>query len=230
MVDTDLGGDDLVALAFLLRHPQVHVDAITIAATGLVGCDPGVDLVADLLTALGEDPVEVACGRADPGRDGLAFPEDWRAAAAAGSGLPRSASTLTASSKTAPELIAERADSVAGLVVVALGPMTNLADVASSAPQAYARLARVLAMGGSVDGPMVDGIAEWNAAADPASVQGRARGAGSVDRRPGGCRAGRDAGGAECCGHRTGRGVDGIPEVVGPGGRGRFAGPGCRHR
>ena len=74
VVDTDLGGDDLVALAFLLRHPQVHVDAITIAATGLVGCDPGVDLVADLLTALGEEPVDVACGRAGPGRDGLALP------------------------------------------------------------------------------------------------------------------------------------------------------------
>ena len=60
---------------------------------------------------------------------------------------------------------------MAGLVVVALGPMTNLADVASSAPQAYARLARVLAMGGSVDGPMVDGIAEWNAAADPGAFR-----------------------------------------------------------
>ena len=56
VVDTDLGGDDLVALAFLLRHPSVRVEAVTIAGTGLVGCDPGVDLVADLFDALDEDP------------------------------------------------------------------------------------------------------------------------------------------------------------------------------
>ena len=74
VVDTDLGGDDLVALAFLLRHPSVRVEAVTIAGTGLVGCDPGVDLVADLFTALDEDPVPVACGREEAGPGGAAVP------------------------------------------------------------------------------------------------------------------------------------------------------------
>ena len=90
VVDTDLGGDDLVALAFLLRHPSVRVEAVTIAGTGLVGCDPGVDLVADLFTALDEDPVPVACGREEAGPGGAQLPQDWRVLAATGSGLPRS--------------------------------------------------------------------------------------------------------------------------------------------
>ncbi len=167
VVDTDLGGDDLVALAFLLRHPRVRVEAITIAATGLVGCDPGVDLVGDLFTALEEEPVPVACGRADAGPTALHLPSEWRELAATGTGMPRSSGTFAAVAQSAPELIADLAGHTDGLVVVALGPMTNLADLAAASPAGYAKLAGIHAMAGSVDGPAVDGVAEWNVAADP---------------------------------------------------------------
>jgi hypothetical protein len=68
--------------------------------------------------------------------------------------------------RPAADLIAEFAERADGLVVVALGPLTNLADLAQVRPEDYARLAAVHAMAGSVDGPAVDGVAEWNAAAD----------------------------------------------------------------
>jgi Inosine-uridine preferring nucleoside hydrolase len=74
VVDTDLGGDDLVALAFLLRAPAVDVQAVTVAATGLVGCEPGVRVVAGLFDALQETPRPVACGRATAGPGGAPFP------------------------------------------------------------------------------------------------------------------------------------------------------------
>jgi len=166
VVDTDLGGDDLVALAFLLRHPSVRVEAVTIAGTGLVGCDPGVDLVADLFTALHLDPVPVACGREEAGPGAAQLPQDWRDVAATGSGLPRSDTTLTPVRESAPELIGSLAKEIDGLVVVALGPMTNLADLASARDE-LSRLAGIHAMGGSVGGPLLDGVAEWNVAADP---------------------------------------------------------------
>ena len=165
VVDTDLGGDDLVALAFLLQHPAVRVEAVTVAGTGLVGCDPGVDQVADLLTALDEDPVPVACGREEAA--GRTFPQAWREVAATGTGLPRDDGSLTAATESAPELIGRLAADVDGLQVVELGPMTNLADLAASRPGAFARLEGIHAMGGSVAGPVVDGVAEWNVAADP---------------------------------------------------------------
>ncbi len=168
VVDTDLGGDDLVALAFLLRHPAVDVRAVTVAATGLAGCAAGVRVVAGLLDALQESPVPVACGRPEPGPDGRAFPAEWRAAAEAGSGVrpidgPRE-------DRPADALVAELARTVDGLTLVALGPLTTVADVAAAFPADYARLAGVLAMAGSVEGPLVDGVAEWNAAADPQAV------------------------------------------------------------
>ena len=169
VMDTDLGGDDLVALAFLLRHPAVDVRAVTVAATGLVGCEAGVGVVAGRLDELREPPLPVACGRAAPGAGGRRFPAQWRETAESGTGLrplpgPRD-------DRPAEALIAELARSVDGLTVVALGPLTNVADAAAAFPGDYARLASVHAMAGSVEGPLVDGVAEWNAAADPQALE-----------------------------------------------------------
>lgn len=166
VVDTDLGGDDLVALAFLLRHPDVEVEAVTIAGTGLVGCDPGVDLVADLVRAAGVAPVPVACGREEAGPGGRPFPAQWREYAATGTGLPRAETTFSPTPEPAPQLIARLVDRVEDLQVIALGPLTNLADLAEQSPDAYARLDGVHSMAGALDIPEVDGVAEWNAAAD----------------------------------------------------------------
>jgi hypothetical protein len=71
----------------------------------------------------------------------------------------------------AADLLAEEARAVKGLVLVAIGPMTNVADLADRHPDAYARLRGIHAMAGSVAGPVVDGVAEWNAAADPRALE-----------------------------------------------------------
>ena len=42
VIDTDVGSDDLMAMAYLLANPDVQVDAITVSGTGLVHCDAGV--------------------------------------------------------------------------------------------------------------------------------------------------------------------------------------------
>jgi inosine-uridine nucleoside N-ribohydrolase len=169
VVDTDLAGDDLVALAFVLQRTDVRVEAVTIAGTGLVGCDPGADLVADLFHALREPPVPVACGREDPARE---WPEEWREFYATGTGMVRADGiTIHPREESAPELIAALAASTPGLEVLALGPLTNLGDLARQQPRAYARLAGITSMAGAVDIPAIDGVAEWNAAADPAPFQ-----------------------------------------------------------
>ncbi|MDN4163412.1 nucleoside hydrolase [Nocardioides abyssi] len=173
VVDTDLGGDDLVALAFLLRRPDVRVEAVTVAATGLVGCDAGPDLVADLVAALDVQPVPVGCGRASAGAGGRALPQDWRERAAAGPGLRDAAGPARPAGDAVGLLAraARAARSSGRLTVVALGPATNLADLAAERPAAYARLDAVHLMAGAVESPAVDGVVEWNAAADPAALR-----------------------------------------------------------
>ena len=170
IVDTDLGADDLAALAFLLRHPGVDVRAVTIAATGLVGCDSGPGVLGGLVSALGIAPPPVACGRAVAGPGAHPFPSAWRAAAARGSGVAPEPRAVTTGSESAVELVVRVAQEQPGVVLLALGPVTNVAEVATQHPEAYRRLAAVHAMAGSVAGPVVDGVAEWNAAADPEAL------------------------------------------------------------
>ncbi len=129
-------------------------EAVTIAATGLVGCDPGVDARGGLFEqprgARGAGRVRARHGR--PAAR-AALPAAWRAAAAAGSGLTPVAGAVTPAPEPAPQLIAEHSPGgIEDLVVVALGPMTNLADLATQHADDYARLAAVQAMGGSVAG------------------------------------------------------------------------------
>jgi hypothetical protein len=173
VVDTDLGADDLVAIALLLRHPEVRVEAITVAATGLVGCPQAVDVVADLSAALAIGAPPVACGRAHPGPAGRAMPEPWRQVATQGSGLPRASavarhlSPVVVAPRPAVDELARLARASRGLTVVALGPLTNVADLSTSDPTAFASLTAVHVMGGVLEAPGENGIGEWNAAADP---------------------------------------------------------------
>jgi hypothetical protein len=173
VVDTDLGADDVVALALLLRHPGVRVEAITVAATGLVGCPQAADVVADLAAALVTSMPVLACGRADPGPAGRAMPAQWRARAAKGNGLPRASAEMrhlapvTVSPDPAVTVLARTARATHDLTVVALGPLTNLADLSTSDPKAFASLRGITVMGGVLTAPGENGIGEWNAAADP---------------------------------------------------------------
>ena len=143
------------------------MQAITIPATGLVACEPGVDVVAGLFKTFATDTVPVACGRSAAGPGARAFPTAWRSTAAQGSGMTPLANAVALAGDAAPELIAQLARDSQDLVVVALGPLTNVADAASGR---LLDLAAVHTMAGSIAGPVVDGVAEWNTAADPQAM------------------------------------------------------------
>lgn len=169
VVDTDLAPDDLAALALLLRHPDVRVLAVTVPQTGELDCR-GTGLLGDFFEALEVEPPPVACGTTPRGEDGVMFPPDWGAGALMASGLPRDdvPSDLTPVRTPAATLLARLARRHDDLHVVALAPLTEVAAVLREDPAAYARLDGIITMAGSVDSPShADGVAEWNAGADP---------------------------------------------------------------
>ncbi len=169
LVDTDLAPDDLAALALLVRHPGVEVVAITVPLTGQLGC-VGRGLVTDLFEGLGTPPPPLACGDTARGPDGVAFPQGWTMGAIERSGLAgeHDPTSLTPVASSAAELIARTARDHDHLQVVALGPLTELATVLRRHPAAYARISGITMMAGAVDSASHrDGIAEWNAGADP---------------------------------------------------------------
>jgi purine nucleosidase/pyrimidine-specific ribonucleoside hydrolase len=187
LLDTDPGIDDALALLLALRMPGWRVEAITTVA-GNVPVSVGTRNVARVLGAARPDPVpRVAPGAARPragapvwathvhGDDGLgglgaavdargrpSFPEAPLAAPA----------TSAASTSPAAALIAECARRWPGVLrILALGPLTNLADALDAEPEALRRVASVVWMGGAVVAPgNVTAAAEFNAHADPESA------------------------------------------------------------
>lgn len=179
LVDTDVAPDDLVAIAFLLASPRVDVEAITVSGTGEAHCGAGVDVVLRLLERLDAPRIDVACGRDTPIAGDHAFPDAWRANADDGAGLALPATARQPFAGTAVELIASTADNVNGLRILALGPMTNLADALQSHPDLAQRIESVYAMGGALfvpgnvgfGGPPGNEVAEWNIYVDPTAAQ-----------------------------------------------------------
>lgn len=169
VVDTDLAPDDLAALALLVRAPGVRVVAVTVPRTGELDCR-GTGLLSDFFDALEVDAPPVACGTTPRGDDGVAFPAEWGAGAMTMSGLPRddAPGALEPVRTPAADLVARLARRHDDLQVVALAPLTEVAAVLREHPAAYARIDAVTTMAGSVrTDSHADGVAEWNAGADP---------------------------------------------------------------
>ncbi len=180
LIDTDLGLDDLMAIAFLAREPSVEIRAITVAGTGLVHCAAGTRNLRDLLGALGARPVPIGCGRARPATGGHPFPDPWRAAADDAYGLALAPVAGTEAAGDAATIIRTAVrDAATPPTILALGPLTNLADAIEADPGLAARVVALELMGGAlrVKGNVVpDGsdpgaaVAEWNLYADPSAA------------------------------------------------------------
>ena len=178
IIDTDLDLSDIGALAVLLRDPALDVRAVTIAptGTGVTNCDSARLVMRYVLERFGAATTPFACGRADPGPDGVRFPDDLRGAADTGWGLAIGSPPGGALPADAVTLLARAVNtSPSAPTIVALGPWTNLEDAVTADPSIPDRIAGIHAMGGAVDVPGNATVgdattAEWNFASDPSAV------------------------------------------------------------
>ena len=181
IVDTDVDVSDLAALAVLLRDPRVDVRAVTIAptGTGVTSCASGRLIVQYVLEEFGAGSIPFACGRVDPGPDGVRFPDEWRLEADSGWGMEMPPQPNVGVPEDAATLLTRTVnESPSAPTVVALGPWTNLEDAVTADPTVADRIAAMHAMGGAIDVPgnvivgdlTADHGLEWNLAADPSAV------------------------------------------------------------
>lgn len=150
------------------------------AGTGEAHCPGGMFVIRAVVTMLRADDLPVSCGRASPFADAEPFPDPWRTAADAGSGLSLVSPRFFPDDRPAPDLIvalaAEEAAAGRTLTVLTLGPVTNLADALDQDPTLPGKV-RVVSMLGAIGVPGnvqgQDGLssAEWNAHADPTAVR-----------------------------------------------------------
>jgi purine nucleosidase/pyrimidine-specific ribonucleoside hydrolase len=181
LIDTDPGIDDALALVFAFAVRSWQVVAVTTVA-GNVPVETGTSNLARVLGAVRPDEgPRVGVGAVGPrarplvtamrvhGPDGLGGVSTLRDA---GANLSFPEASLDRHPGGAADLIVACARRWPGdLVIVALGPLTNLAEAVDRDPEAVRRVARVVVMGGAVAvGGNVTAAAEYNVFVDPESA------------------------------------------------------------
>ena len=181
IIDTDAGGDDLMAIAFLLAHPDIRVEAITVV-NGEAHVQAGGRNVLRLLELAGRSDVPVFIGREAPLTGSAEFPAEWRKTSDDLPGVALPEVTRAIESQSAAEYLSKRLSEAAHPVqVLATGPLTNLADAFTRSPRAARTIRQIVIMGGAVhvsgnlgDGGMLktdNSAAEWNIFIDPAAAK-----------------------------------------------------------
>jgi inosine-uridine nucleoside N-ribohydrolase len=177
--DTDMAHEDMFAALFLLSHPNVDVRAIMVAGTGEAHCGPGVSNALGLVALSGHEDIPVACGRETPLAGNHVFPAAWRQAAEDAYGVEIPAGGA-ASDLSAPDLIIDiLQNSNEAISIVAVGPLTNIAEALQKAPEVSAKIQEIYIMGGAVEAKgnvgnsgvnIQNEYAEWNIYIDPVAA------------------------------------------------------------
>lgn len=178
IIDTDPGIDDALALILAIASPELSVEAITTVA-GNVAVSQATRNACLLLDVV--DPhlrPPVAKGAAHPmtrplrtaqhyhGEDGLGELSRFKAE---GGMLRYPEPQQLLSPQSAQALMIERIGAAPGeIVLICIGPLTNLAMAIRTAPAAMAKVKEIVVMGGAIQAPgNVTPAAEFNVHTDP---------------------------------------------------------------
>ena len=152
IVDTDVGFDDFLAIAFLLTQPSVRIEAFTVV-NGICHVSEGARALLLLQEHAGISPaIPVYKGRRKPLRGTNEFPKKWRNQATQviqkmGWGAP----TGKAESIGAVDFLKQRLSNPSNPAqILALGPLTNIGATLRMAPGSAAAIQSMVAMGGAV--------------------------------------------------------------------------------
>ncbi|WP_245453284.1 nucleoside hydrolase [Aquibium carbonis] len=172
IIDTDPGIDDAVAILAALGSPDFNVLGITTVA-GNIGIATTTRNAGRVLALARRGDVPVVAGAVGPlsrkgfdvaeihGSDGLggvAFPEP-----------PTPPRPGHASIWLAETLMAHP---IGAIDILALGPLTNIAQLVADNPDATRRIGRIVAMGGAIREPgNIGARSEFNMAADPEAAE-----------------------------------------------------------
>jgi pyrimidine-specific ribonucleoside hydrolase len=178
LIDTDMAADDWMAILYLLQRPDVDVRAITVTGAGEAHCGPGVQNALDLVALAGRPEIPVTCGRETSLEGDRVFPQSWRTNVDALAGISIPSNPSQPRGQDAVGLIASTIRDAAGdLEIIALGPLTNLAEAFLGDPSLTEEIEQIYIMGGAFfvpgnvsDAPEmgIDNVAaEWNIYVDP---------------------------------------------------------------
>ena len=173
IIDTDMAGDDWMAILYLLQRTDISVKGITVAGTGEAHCAPGVEHALGLAALAGKaGEIPAACGRETPLVGSHVFPDAWRKSVDSLNGLSLPAGQNPAPGQSAVALLSKLLqESSEPVTLLATGPLTNLGELLQSNPGLKEKIAAIYIMGGAVHvAGNIGGAnttAEWNIYVDP---------------------------------------------------------------
>lgn len=170
-LDCDTGIDDAMAVIYLLNSPEIDLVGVA-SVSGNIDAAGGARNTLDLLALAGRPDIPVAVGNHDPqgGRYDGGAPHVHGGNGIGDVDLPRSDRGPTAESG-AELLIAMARRHPGRLHVLAIAPLTNLAEALRLAPDLPDLVAQVTIMGGAALVPgNISPVAEANIGNDPAAA------------------------------------------------------------
>lgn len=172
IIDTDPGLDDAVAILLALASPELHVIALT-AVAGNLGLSVTSRNALRILHLAARDDIPVFAGEAAPlSRNPITVGEVHGDDGLGGVDLPVPPRTPQAQGAVAWMASTLREAPGGTIRILALGPLTNLARLIETAPDAASRLGGIVAMGGAIrERGNVGPRAEFNLAADPHAAE-----------------------------------------------------------
>lgn len=175
IIDTDVNTDDQIAILHLLNQPDIDVKAITIASDGQAHCQPALYNVKTLLRLVKQTNIPVACGRDTPLKGNHHFPAWLRAKA----DVPKQAFKPVQYPRAVKLLHTTLNNSQQPVDILAIGPLTNLAELLIKYPDIKSKIRMIYLMGGAfhvpgnvnvVDPTQKNKVAEWNIYIDPVAA------------------------------------------------------------
>ncbi|MFK5855157.1 MAG: nucleoside hydrolase [Bacteroidota bacterium] len=178
IIDTDADVDDAMAILYLLQHPEISVDGITISGTGMSHPIPATKNILGLIELAGNPNIPVATGDtvAINSNNTLLRPAEWLTMANTMMDIELPLNPNPVNDKGAVDFLIDFiANTDEPVRFVALGPLTNLGCVLMQSPNLAAKISSIYIMGGAVNvsGNLDEGgidnnpYAEWNIFLDP---------------------------------------------------------------
>ncbi|WP_104044825.1 nucleoside hydrolase [Arthrobacter sp. ZGTC412] len=167
-LDCDTGIDDALALAYLLASPFACVKGIG-TVSGNVSAAVGARNTLDLLALASSDDVPVALGAHDPLAGSFNGGAPWVHGENGIGGVSLPTAAASVAEESAAEMLVRLAHSYPGtLRVVAIGPLTNIAEALRLEPALPSLVVSVTVMGGAALAPgNITPVAEANIWHDP---------------------------------------------------------------
>ncbi|MDQ0870159.1 purine nucleosidase [Arthrobacter sp. V1I9] len=167
-LDCDTGIDDALALAYLLASPFADVVGIG-TVSGNVSAAAGARNTLDLLALAGYDDVPVALGAHHPLAGSFGGGAPWVHGENGIGGVTLTTATASLVGESAAEMLVRLARLYPGtLKVLAIGPLTNIAEALRLEPALPSLVESVTVMGGAALAPgNITPVAEANIWHDP---------------------------------------------------------------